>query len=489
MELARWQFAITTVYHFFFVPITIGLSAIVAWYHSRWLRTRDESHLRMAKFLGKLFTINFALGLVTGIVQEFQFGMNWSSYSRFVGDIFGAPLALEALLAFFLESTFLGLWIFGWGRIPEKLHAASMWIVHIGTVLSAYFILAANSFMQNPLGYDINDETGRAEMTDFLAVLTNKVQLVAFPHVITACYMVGGAFVLGVGLHKMRQSARLAQQATDEAGTKGGPDHAVDRRMYRHAARLGAVVTLIAGLGVIISGDLQGKVMTEVQPMKMAAAEALYETPPDGQCAPFSVLTVAGLGGENPTHVIEVPCLLSFMGTGSWDGEVQGMTELENEYRASFGDGELTAAETYIPPIAMSYWNFRLMMGAGFFAMVVAAWVLVATRKDRVPMGRWVAPLLVLTPLATVFGHSFGWIFTEMGRQPWVVFGEMTTSQGVSPSVGTADVWTSMIVFTLLYGGLAVVEVRLLLDYIRRGAEPFEEPRLIEEDEPLEFAY
>ena len=492
LELARWQFAITTVYHFFFVPITIGLSLIVAWYHSRWLRTRNESHLRMTKFLGKLFTINFALGLVTGIVQEFQFGMNWSSYSRFVGDIFGAPLALEALLAFFLESTFLGLWIFGWGRIPEKLHAASMWIVHIGTVLSAYFILAANSFMQNPIGYEINAETGRAEMADFAAVLLNKVQLAAFPHVITACYMVGGAFVMGVGLHKMRQSARLmktAEAADTEDVATTGPNHVVDRRMYRHAARLGAVVTLIAGFAVIATGDWQGKIMTEVQPMKMAAAEALYDSPPEGECANFSVLTIAGLGGENPTHVLEVPCLLSFMGTGSWDGQVQGMAELETEYRASFGDSELTTADTYIPPIAMTYWNFRLMMGAGFFAMAAAAWVLFATRKDRVPMGRWVQALIVLTPLATVFGHSFGWIFTEVGRQPWVVFGEMTTKTGVSPSVGTGDVWTSMIVFTLLYGALAVVEIRLLLEYIRRGPDPFEEPRLVEEDEPLEFAY
>ena len=474
LELARWQFAITTVYHFFFVPVTIGLSAIVAWYHTRWIRTRDEGHLRMAKFLGKLFTINFALGLVTGIVQEFQFGMNWSTYSRFVGDIFGAPLALEALLAFFLESTFLGLWIFGWGRIPERLHAATMWIVHIGTVLSAYFILSANSFMQHPVGYRINEETGRAEMADFLAILTNPVQLVAFPHVITACYLVGGAFVMAVGLHKLRRAK--------------GNDLA-DRRMYRHAARLGAVVTLVAGLGVAISGDLQGKVMTDVQPMKMAAAEALYNTPPEGECAPFSVLTVADLGGEDPQHVIEIPCLLSFLGTGSWDGQVQGMVDLENEYRASFGDGELTQADTYIPPIAMTYWNFRLMMATGFFAMGVGAWVLWATRKDRVPMQRWVQALIVLTPIATVLGHSFGWIFTELGRQPWVVFGEMATHTAVSPSVGASDVWTSMIVFTLLYGGLAVVEVKLLLDYIRRGADPFEEPRLVEDDQPLQFSY
>src|SRR5699024_1009364 len=235
--------------------------------------------------------------------------------------------------------------------------------------------------------------------------------------------------------------------------------------------------------------DVQGKVMTEVQPMKMAAAEALYETPPEGECAPFSVLTVAGLGGEDPTHVLEVPCLLSWLGTGSFDGQVEGMANLENEYLERFGDDELPQSDTYIPPIAMTYWNFRLMITAGMFAMAVAAWVLFATRSDRVPMQRWVQPLIVLAPLATVLGHSFGWIFTEIGRQPWVVHGEMATHTAVSPSVGTSDVWTSMIVFTALYGALAVVEVRLLLQYIRRGAEPFEEPRLVEDDEPLEFAY
>uniref|UniRef100_UPI000A65047C cytochrome ubiquinol oxidase subunit I n=1 Tax=Ornithinimicrobium sp. CNJ-824 TaxID=1904966 RepID=UPI000A65047C len=264
LDLARWQFGITTVYHFFFVPITIGLSLLVAIMQTQWMRTRNPQWLRLTKFFGKLFTINFALGLVTGIVQEFQFGMNWSDYSRFVGDIFGAPLAIEALLAFFLESTFLGLWIFGWGRIPEKLHTACMWLIHLGTVLSAYFILAANSFMQNPVGYWINPETGRAELTDFLAVLTNKVQLVAFPHVLTAAYMTGGAFVLAFAVWHLWRT-RTPQS---------------DKPMYRKAAKLGAWTLVIAGVGVIVSGDVQGKVMSEVQPMKMAAAEASTRTTP-----------------------------------------------------------------------------------------------------------------------------------------------------------------------------------------------------------------
>jgi cytochrome d ubiquinol oxidase subunit I len=259
LDIARWQFAIITVYHFLFVPITIGLSAMVASYEVAWLRTGHERWLRLTKFFGKLFLINFAIGVVTGIVQEFQFGMNWSDYSRFVGDIFGAPLAIEGLLAFFLESTFPGLWIFGWDRLSPTLHAACIWLVHIGTLFSAYFILAANSWMQHPVGYSYNPRTGRAELNDFFAVLLNKVQLVTFPHVVLSAYMTGAAFVVGVSFWQLVRRARTTE----------------DRGMYRVALRTGAVVVLVSGLGVAFTGDLQGKVMTEVQPMKMAAAEGL----------------------------------------------------------------------------------------------------------------------------------------------------------------------------------------------------------------------
>ena len=473
LDLARWQFAITTVYHFLFVPVTIGLSALVAVFHAAWVRKRNPEMLRLAKFYGKLFTINFALGLVTGIVQEFQFGMNWSDYSRFVGDIFGAPLAIEALLAFFLESTFLGLWIFGWGRIPEKLHAACMWIVHVGTLLSAYFILAANSFMQNPVGYRYNEQTGRAELTDFAAVLTNKVQLVTFPHVVMAAYMVGGAVVMGVGLWHMRRK------------TVGD-----DLPMYRKATRLGAVVTLAAGLGVAVSGDVQGKIMTEVQPMKMAAAEALYETSDSN--APFSIFTIGSLDGSEEKFAVTVPGLLSFLATGSFDGEVKGINELKAEYAQTYGESgnPLVSNSTYVPNIPLSYWSFRFMMGAGFAAMAAAAAVLWATRRDRVPTARWWTWLIVATPLLPVLGNSFGWIFTEIGRQPWLVFGLMATRTGVSPSVSAGEVITSMTVYTLLYGVLALVEVKLFLTYLRAGAPPFEEPAdHTEQDEDAELAF
>ncbi|PKW26900.1 cytochrome ubiquinol oxidase subunit I [Phycicoccus duodecadis] len=481
LDVARWQFAITTVYHFLFVPVTIGMSAIVAWFHLRWVRTHRPEYLRLTKFFGKLFMINFALGLVTGIVQEFQFGMNWSDYSRFVGDIFGAPLAFEALLAFFLESTFLGVWIFGWGRIPERLHAASMWLVHLGTVLSGYFILAANSFMQNPVGYRFNPETGRAEMADFLAVLTNKVQLVTFPHVILSAYMVGGAVVMGVSLWLLRR----------EAGT-------ADDRMYRHGVRVGAAVALVASLGVVVSGDLQGKIMTEVQPMKMAAAEALYDTTSH---APFSVLSVGPLDGSEATRIISVPGLLSFLGTGDVNGTVEGINDLKGSERAlaekvvaQYGPqmAPLVLTDDYTPIVPVAYWTFRLMMGLGFLTMLLAALTLWATRGTRVPHARWWLLVAAVTPLLPVFANSFGWIFTEMGRQPWLVYGLMTTATGVSPSVGVGEVWVSMAVYTLLYAVLAVVEVRLFLTYVRRGAAPFADPATpadADEDAPLQFAY
>ena len=481
LDIARWQFGIITVYHFLFVPLTIGLTAVIAGLETAWVRTGKEDYLRLTKFFGKLFLINFAIGVVTGIVQEFQFGMNWSDYSRFVGDIFGAPLAFEALLAFFLESTFLGIWIFGWGRIPEKLHMSTMWLVHIGTVLSAYFILAANSFMQNPVGYRFNPVTGRAEMDDFLAVLTNKVQLVTFPHVLASAYMTGGAVVMGVSLWLLRRHA-------------GTPD----ADMYRRATRFGAIFALVASLGVVVTGDVQGKIMTEVQPMKMAAAEGLYDTT---SSAPFSVLSIGSLDGSEATRIIEIPGLLSFLATGTWDGTVEGVNDLQVSERAmaekvaaQYGPdvAALVTADSYTPIIPLTYWSFRFMIGLGFLTMLFAAMTLWATRKGGTPQARWWTWVAVLTPLLPVFANSWGWIFTEAGRQPWIVYGLMTTATGVSPSVSVTEVWVSMIAYTLVYLVLAVIEVKLFLTDVRRGAEPFEDPvdhADEDEDAPLQFAY
>ncbi|MEO9325244.1 cytochrome ubiquinol oxidase subunit I [Nocardioides sp. C4-1] len=477
VDIARWQFGIVTVYHFLFVPLTIGLTALVAGLETQWVRTRNPEYLRLTKFFGKLLLINFAIGVVTGIVQEFQFGMNWSDYSRFVGDVFGAPLAIEGLLAFFLESTFLGLWIFGWDKLPRPLHAACMWIVHLGTLASSWFILAANSWMQHPVGYRYDAETGRAELTDFAAVMFNKVQVYTFPHVIAAAYLTAGVFMVAVA-----GWLYVRDRQTE------------DRPMYRRAVRIGATVALVSGLAVAISGDLQGKVMTEVQPMKMAAAEGLYET--QESCAPFSVFTLGTPDGREEKFSVTVPCLLSFLGTGSFDGRVEGIDDLREAYAEEYGQDPGTTyyqAADYVPVIPVTYWSFRFMIGLGMTAAAGAALVLFATRRGRAPTGRWFRLLLIGLPLGALGANSFGWIFTEMGRQPWVVFGLMTTDHAVSPGVSAAEAMTSLVALTSLYAVLAVVEVKLLLTAIRQGAAPHVEPpdpgRVREDDEPLTFAY
>ena len=481
LDIARWQFGITTVYHFLFVPLTIGLTALVAVMETLWLRTHRPEWLRLTKFFGKLMLINFAIGVVTGIVQEFQFGMNWSDYSRFVGDVFGAPLAVEALLAFFLESTFLGLWIFGWDRLSPRLHATCMWVVHVGTLLSAYFILAANSWMQHPVGYRYNPTTGRAELQDFAAVLFNKVQLVTFPHVVLSAYLTGAAFVVGVAFWSM------ARRDRSEA----------DRTTYLRAVRTGSVVLLVAGLGVAVTGDVQGKIMTDVQPMKMASAEALYNSEDN---AGFSIFTVGSLDGSREEFAVKVPGLLSFLATGHTDQTVQGINQLRAQYQKTYGRDPGAAyysAGDYTPVVPVTYWSFRLMIGLGLLAAAGALLILFATRRGRAPTRRVWVWLAVAMPLLPVAANSFGWIFTEMGRQPWAVFGLMTTASAVSPGVGAGTVLTSLIAFTLVYAALAIVEVGLVLKYVRAGADP-----IVEEagptdptdptdtpDRPLAFAY
>ncbi len=446
LMLSRWQFGITTVYHFLFVPLTIGLAFSVAGFQTAWYRTRKESYLRLTRFFGELFLINFALGLVTGIVQEFQFGMNWSSYSRFVGDIFGAPLAIEGLLAFFLESTFLGLWIFGWGRLSPRVHLATIWVAAIGTVLSAYFILAANSWMQHPVGYEYNPVTGRAELTDFMALLTNSTALITFPHTIAAAFMTTGAFLAGIGMYRMLKD-------------RGDPDAAGP---FRAAAKAGSIMLLVSGLLVAVTGDIQGKLMTEQQPMKMAAAEALWETQ---QPASFSIFTIGTPDGSEDVFSIRIPYLLSFLATGTFDGKVEGINDLQAKEEAQFGPGD------YTPNTPITYWTFRWMIGMGALAALAAAWFLFRMRRGRTPAGRTllVAVILPFLPLAA---NSFAWMFTEIGRQPWIVYGLMFTATGVSPTATTAEVLITMIGFTLLYGVLAVVMVGLVLRRVRAGLPP-----------------
>ncbi|HEY8474230.1 MAG TPA: cytochrome ubiquinol oxidase subunit I [Natronosporangium sp.] len=468
LDLARWQFGVTTVYHYLFVPLTIGMVFLVAGMQTAWHRTGDERWLRLTKLFGKLFVINFAMGVVTGIVQEFQFGMNWSSYSRFVGDVFGAPLALEALLAFFLESTFVGLWLFGWERLPRRVHLACIWAAGIGSALSAYFILAANSWMQNPVGFRIDEAAGRAELTDIGALLTNPVALVTYPHVLAGCFIVAGATVLAVALwHLVRRPA---------------PD---TDPIWRSALKLGGVTAIIAAIVLAVTGDLQAKVVTDTQPMKMAAAEALFDTEAP---ASFSVFTIGTLDGTEEVFSLRIPGLLSWLATGDTGGEVKGVYDLQVSYEQMFGPG------SYVPYLPVTYWSFRLMIGLGAVTALIVLWAWWAQRRGRTPTSRWLLRAGLALPVLPVAANTFGWLLREVGRQPWVVFGEMRTAEGVSPNVSLAEVATSFTAFTLIYGVLAVIELRLLLRYARAGlpevsTRPAGEDEETADDRLLDFAY
>jgi cytochrome d ubiquinol oxidase subunit I len=452
LTLARWQFGITTVYHFFFVPLTLGLVWVLAVFQTIWYVTGDETWKRLTKSWGKLFLINFALGVATGIVQEFQFGMNWAEYSRFVGDVFGAPLAIEALLAFFLESTFLGIWIFGWDKLPKKAHLASIWLVAIGSNISALWILIANSFMQQPMGYALRG--GRAEMESFWALVSNPHVFVQFPHVITAAMATAAFFMLGIS------AWHLARAKDDET-----------RDAFGRSFRFAAVYGLVATVAVTVVGHGQAQYMTGVQPMKMAAAEALWET---ADPAPMSLFTWGDEVERKDVFAIKVPGLLSFLAHNRFSGEVEGIRELQAEYEARYGPGD------YVPPVKWTYWTFRAMVGAGMVMLLLAAWATWASLKDRLGTSPYLLALLVPAIALPYIANSTGWIFTEIGRAPWIVFGLMRLDQGVSIAVTAGEVLFSLLAFTQVYAALIVADVYLLRKYARAGLKPPEpaEPAL-----------
>ena len=465
LELSRLQFAVVTVYHYLFVPLSISLAALTAGLQTAWFRRarrgqEDERLGRATMLVGKLLMATFAVGVVTGLVQEFQFGLSWSAFARYYGDVFGPTLALEGMLAFFLEATFLGLWWFGRDRLGRGLHLATIWVVAVGTFISAYVILAANAFMQHPVGVAVDPGTGRAVLGSFTALLTNPVAVAAFPHTIAGAFMAGGALLLAIGMWR-----RWADLPTEDAPT------------WRILARVGAWTTLVGGALVSLTGDVLGKVMTEVQPMKMAAAEALYETT---SAAPFSLFAVPLPGREQPWS-IDVPYLLSILAAGSPTATVQGIDDLQAEYSAQFGPGD------YTPWVPVAYWTFRLMIGLGVVAMGVAAYVLWRTRGDRdfVPTwfaDRWLLRLLWVVPVLPAAAATFGWLFTETARQPWLVFGLFQTRDGVSPTLTTTELTASLAGFALVYGVLAVVWVRLVL-HVSRGRPAPLHPRPVDEPE------
>jgi cytochrome d ubiquinol oxidase subunit I len=432
VALSRLQFAITSMFHFIFVPLTLGLSILVAFMETRYVRTGNELYKEMTKFWGKLFLINFALGVVTGITLEFQFGMNWAEYSRYVGDIFGAPLAIEATLAFFLESVFIGVWIFGWDKVSKTFHAVSIWIVALATNLSALWILLANGWMQKPVGFVLRN--GRAEMVDFMAMVTNPYGLMKFAHTIVSGYVLAGFFMLGVSAwHLLR---------------KNRPD------FFGKSFRIGAVFAVAAILMVVLTGDYSAVLVAKHQPAKFAAMESVWETQ---KGAGINIFVIPDPKRE--CNLVEGPCipnLLSYLAFHTPDGEIKGLKAFPVEDR---------------PPVTPTFISFRIMVGLGFLMLLLATVSLVKSLRGTLERHPLFLRLLVYAIPIPYIANQLGWLVAEVGRQPWIVYGVLRTSDAVSKSINATQVVISLSGFTLLYGFLGFLDVYLLTKYARKGPE------------------
>ena len=445
VDLARIQFAVTTLFHFFFVPITIGLVWLTAIMQTAWRHTANDDWLRLTRFFGKLLLINVAIGVATGLVQEFQFGMNWSTYSRFVGDVFGAPLAIEGLAAFFIESTFLGIWIFGWNRLNPRVHLAAIYLAAVGATLSAVFIIAANSWMQHPVGYAINATTGRAQLTSIGAVLTNPIFLWAITHTLLASFVAGSAILLSVSCWQLRQG-----RSADA---------------FRRSATLALVVLFPATGLALMTGARLAVTVTQLQPMKTAAMESLWNS--EGP-ASFSLVQFGGMSVDDqiPWFDIEIPHLLSILATNSWDGEVQGINPTQAAEVQQYGEGN------YIPTVAFSYWGLRLMVYTGTLVLLIAGTGLFLVWRRKLATSRWFHRVAIWTVLAPFVMNFGGWVMTETGRQPWIVWGLQQTSDANSPSVSAVQVGFTLGGFVLLYGVLGVIDGWLMIRAGRRDLDP-----------------
>ena len=442
IDLARVQFAFTSINHFFFVPITIGLAFLTALLQTAWYRSGRADYLRLTRFFGALLVINVAIGVVTGIVQEFEFGMNWGAYSRLVGNVFGAPLAMEGLAAFFLESVFLGLWLFGWDKLPRRVHLLTIWAVSFGSALSAAFIMAANSWMQHPVGYAMVN--GKPQLNDIWALLTNPVFVWGYAKVLFVSLVTGAMIMLAVSAWHLRH--------------RGEPE------VFTRSARIALIVLVPAMLFTLLVGDELGVIEGKYQPMKIAAAEAQWTT-----CQPcsFSLFQIGGGNNDQtPTQIIEIPHLLSLLATNHWNGQVVGMNELQSQYSKQYGPGN------YVPNVFIQYWSMRVMAYLGALVLLISLWGLWLIRRKKLETSRiflWVAIWSAVLPFAM---NTAGWLLTESGRQPWIVQGIMLTKNGISPTVSVTWLWISLIAFILLYGTLGTVDLILMLRYSRRPLEP-----------------
>lgn len=436
--IARLQFASTTIFHYFFVPVSIGLALIIAIMQTLYVIKGKNVYKKMTKFWGTLFLINFAVGVVTGIFQEFQFGMNWSTYSRFVGDVFGPSLAIEGLLAFFLESTFIGIWIFGWNRLSKRLHLMSIWLVSLGTIMSAFWILSANSFMQNPVGYEFVD--GRAQMNSFSAILTNPHLWSQFPHVLLTSITTGAFVVAGISAWKVARKQNLD--------------------MFIRSFKISIVLGTVAAFMTMFTGHIQAQYIVEAQPMKLAAAEAQWHTSEDP--APFTL--IASIDAENKENKFEVkiPFMLSFFAFNEFSGSLEGINELQEKYEAKYGPGN------YIPPVKTLFWSFRAMVGSASVMILLGMIGLYLIWKNKLVHYTRYLTMMVYSIVLPFIANTTGWIMTEMGRQPFVVFGLMKTEDAVSPSVTANEMLFSFIAFTTIYAILAGITIYLFVKQIKK---------------------
>jgi cytochrome d ubiquinol oxidase subunit I len=440
LDLARLQFAMTSIYHFLFVPLTIGLAFLTAILQTAWHRNSKPEYLRLTRFFGTLLLINVAVGVVTGLVQEFQFGMDWSVYSRTVGNVFGAPLAMEGLAAFFLESTFLGVWVFGWTKLSPRLHLTSIWLVAVGAAGSAAFIMAANSWMQHPVGYTPDPTTGEPQLSSIGAVLTNPVFLRGYLHVLLASAVTGAVVMLAVSAWHLRHD--------------GKPD------LFRPTARLSLIVLAPAIVLAMLVGSELGVTEDKYQPMKIAASEAQWDS-----CQPcsFSLFQIGGGNGDHtPFKIIQIPHLLSLLATNSWNGKVEGLNQVQQQYQQQYGPGN------YVPNVFIQYWSMRVMAYAATLIFVLALWGLWALRRKRIETSRWFLRIAIWAAILPFVMNTAGWVLTENGRQPWIVQGIQLTKNGITPSLSTATVATSLLVFLVLYGVLALVDFILMSRYARK---------------------
>lgn len=432
VALSRLQFAVTSLFHFIFVPLTLGLSILTAYMETKYVRTGDVLYLKMTKFWGKLFLINFALGVVTGITMEFQFGMNWAEYSQYVGDIFGAPLAIEATMAFFLESVFIGVWIFGWNKISKKMHALSIWLVALATNLSALWILLANGWMQHPVGYVL--QNNRAEMIDFGALLTNPTGWVKFGHTLASGYVVAAFFVMGISAYHLLKKSHV--------------------EFFKRSFALGAIFGVAATGLVALLGDSSGVDVARYQPAKFAAMESIWETQ---KSVPYHLVVVPDPEQEtNRVEALSIPKLTSILAYHDPDAEVKGLKDFPKEDR---------------PPVLPVFLSFRLMVMLGGLMLFLSLLAVILSKRGTLESNRLFLMIMLFAIPLPYIAAELGWIVAEVGRQPWIVYGVLRTSQAVSKSISTVQVWASLIGFTLLYGGLGAIDIYLLTKFARKGPD------------------